>query len=344
MSVLRATGASWKSFFCATDPLLRGYEMLRERGGATLAALRERAIRRCEEWVLERQEEGGDWAGIFPPMVNGVLALYANGRKPDDPSLTLALEAMERFTIEDEAGFRVEPCQSPIWDTILMMVGLVDAGLGDETLAVSREWITKLQVLCDRGDWKVSNPEGRPGGWSFEYCNTWYPDVDDTAAIVTGFLKHDPASATTDSVQRAVAWMVSMQNIDGGWAAFDKNNDKIFLNHIPFSDMSSLSDPSTPDIAGRVLEALGLLDDPKYRAVCARGIAYLRTSQEPEGSWFGRWGVNYIYGTSNVPVRSRASTSTRAIRWSRAPSPGSCPCKMPTADGASASSPTEIAR
>jgi squalene-hopene/tetraprenyl-beta-curcumene cyclase len=324
LSVLRATGASWKAFFTATDPLLRGYEMLRELGETPLSALRRHAVRRCEEWLLERQEEGGDWAGIFPPMLNGVLALYANGRKPEDARLRVALEAIERFTIEDDEGFRVEPCQSPIWDTILMMVALVDAGLADDSLDVSRAWITRLQVLCDRGDWKVGCPGGRPGGWSFEYCNTWYPDVDDTAAIITGFLKHDPASATSDVVERAVAWMVSMQNDDGGWAAFDKNNDKIFLNDIPFSDMASLSDPSTPDIAGRVLEALGLLDDPRYRHVCARGVTYLRATQEPEGSWFGRWGVNYIYGTSNVLcalARQRIARSdpmvSRAVAWLR---------------------------
>jgi squalene-hopene/tetraprenyl-beta-curcumene cyclase len=325
MAVLRATGASWKAFFTATEPVLRGYERLRELGGGTpLETLRNLAVRRCEEWILERQEENGDWAGIFPPMLNGVLALHANGRAPDDPRVKIALDAMERFTIEDEQGFRVEPCQSPVWDTILMMVGLVDAGLADETLAISREWVTKLQVLCDRGDWKVYNPDGRPGGWSFEYCNTWYPDVDDTAAIITGLLKHDPTSATSDVVQRAVAWMVSMQNDDGGWAAFDKNNDTVFLNDLPFSDMASLSDPSTPDIVGRVLEALGLLDDPRLRAVCARGLAYLRRTQEPEGSWFGRWGVNYVYGTSNVLCalsRQRVPAvdpmPARAIAWLR---------------------------
>jgi squalene-hopene/tetraprenyl-beta-curcumene cyclase len=325
MSVLRASGPSWKAFFTATDPLLRGYEKLRELGGGPLDALRRHAVRRCEEWVLERQEEGGDWGGIFPPMVNGVLALFANGRSPDDEPLRLALEAIERFSLDDDQGFRVEPCQSPVWDTILMMVGLVDAGFNDDTLEVSRAWIARLQVLADYGDWKVSNPKGRPGGWSFEYCNTWYPDVDDTAAIVTGFLKHDPSSASSVTLRRAVEWMVSMQNDDGGWAAFDKNNDKIFLNDIPFSDMASLSDPSTPDIAGRVLEALGLLDDPRYREVCARGLDYLRATQEPEGSWFGRWGVNYIYGSSNVLCalsRQRIGAEdpmvARGLAWLRA--------------------------
>jgi squalene-hopene/tetraprenyl-beta-curcumene cyclase len=322
LSVLRTSGASWKAFFTATDPLVRGYEILRELGPTPLASLRKLAVRRCEEWVLERQEEGGDWGGIFPPMVNTALALFANGKKPEDHVLRVALEAIERFTLEDEAGFRCEPCQSPVWDTILMMVAFVDAGFTDPSLATSREWIAKLQVLCDRGDWKVGNPEGRPGGWSFEYCNTWYPDVDDTAAIVTGFLKHDPSSAGSDEVRRAAAWIVSMQNDDGGWAAFDKNNNKILLNDLPFSDMASLSDPSTPDIAGRVLEALGLLDDPRYRDACARGLAYLRATQEPEGSWFGRWGVNYIYGTSNVlcalsrqRIGARDTMPARALAW-----------------------------
>ena len=324
MTVLRANGPSWKAFFTATEPLLRGYDKLRELGDTPLAELRRHALRRCEEWVLERQEEGGDWAGIFPPMLNGVLALFARGRSPEDEPLRRGLEAIERFVIDDDAGCRVEPCQSPVWDTILMMVALVDAGLADATLETSRAWITRLQVLCDRGDWKVGNPTGRPGGWSFEYANTWYPDVDDTAAIVTGFLKHDPASASSEVVQKAVDWMVSMQNDDGGWAAFDRNNDRIFLNDLPFSDMASLSDPSTPDIAGRVLEALGLLGDPRHRAVCQRGLDYLRASQEPEGSWFGRWGVNYVYGTSNVlcalirqQLPAHDPMVERAVAWLR---------------------------
>ena len=187
-----------------------------------------------------------------------------------------------------------------------------------------RDWVSRRQLLDEHGDWRIYNPEGKPGGWSFEYTNTWYPDVDDTAAVVIAFLKHDPSSRKGESIARAVEWIVSMQNEDGGWAAFDKQNDKVFLNEIPFSDMDSLCDPSTPDIVGRVLEALGILDDPKYREVCVRGIAYLRASQEPEGSWFGRWGVNYIYGTSNVLAalaRQRIAAAdpmvVRAIAWLR---------------------------
>ena len=315
LSITLRHGLGWKSLFTAADLAMKSYEKVRSR------RLREHAVKKCEEWILERQEDGGDWAGIFPPMVNSCLALFANGRSVDDEPLRLGLQAIERFSVEDEQGFRIEPCQSPVWDTILMMIGLLDTGY-EPSLDQPRDWITKLQVLEDYGDWKVYNPKGRPGGWSFEYCNTWYPDVDDTAAIIIGLLKHDPSSRSGVVVQRAVEWMVSMQNADGGWAAFDKENDKVFLNDIPFSDMASLSDPSTPDIAGRVLEALGILDDRRYDEVCRRGLDYLRATQEPEGSWFGRWGVNYVYGTSNVLcalVRQKLPISdpmvARSIAW-----------------------------
>jgi squalene-hopene/tetraprenyl-beta-curcumene cyclase len=296
LDVIREHGLAPRSAFAIADAALRRYQKL----GGGFARLREHAVRACVAWILQHQEKGGDWAGIFPPMVNGVLALHAHGYDVDSGPVRLGLEAIERFTLDDEAGVRVEACQSPVWDTALTMIGLLDCAAADDRVRSARRWITDLQLLGDYGDWKVCNREGKPGGWSFEYANTWYPDVDDTAAVVIAFLKHDPSSASSEVVRRAVDWIVSMQNPDGGWAAFDKGNDKLFLNEIPFSDMDSLCDPSTPDIVGRVLEALGILGDRRYAAVCARGIAYLRRTQEPEGSWFGRWGVNYIYGTSNV--------------------------------------------
>jgi len=295
--VVRTNGFSWKSVFSVADVALRGYEKLT---AGPLSRVRKRALEACIAWVLEHQEPNGDWAGIFPPMVNGVLALYAHGYATDSDPVRLGLEAIDRFTLDDAAGIRVEACQSPVWDTALTMIGLLDCGAGDERISASGEWITKLQILEDHGDWKVYNPKGKPGGWSFEYANTWYPDVDDTAAVVIAFLKQDPSSAKSNVVRRAVDWVVSMQNKDGGWAAFDRENDKLFLNDVPFSDMDSLCDPSTPDIVGRVLEMFGFLQDRRYDEACARGISYLRKSQEPEGSWFGRWGVNYVYGTSNV--------------------------------------------
>ena len=205
-------------------------------------------------------------------MLNGVLALSAHGYRTDSEPLRLGLEAIDRFTLQDASGIRIEACQSPVWDTTLMMIGLLDSGAAEERLKAPRQWITRLQILEDHGDWKVYNPQGKPGGWSFEYANTWYPDVDDTAAVVIAFVKQEPASARSNIVRRALDWVVSMQNEDGGWAAFDKANDKLFLNEIPFADMGALCDPSTPDIAGRVLEALGLVSDPRYEQACERGI------------------------------------------------------------------------
>ena len=322
LSSLREHGPGWRSFFVASDVLMRAYE--RVRRAWPFPAVRARAVRECVRWILERQEPSGDWAGIFPPMVNGVLALFADGHGLDSDPVRRGLEAIERFSIDDAEGFRIEACQSPVWDTILSLVGMLDAGAdpADPRLVAARRWVEARQITKPWGDWTVYNPRGTPGGWAFEYENSWYPDVDDTAAVVIGFLKQDPASGTSEAVRRAVAWMRSMQNRDGGWAAFDVENDRLYLNQIPFSDMDSLCDPSSPDVTGRVLEALGILDDPSNGDACDRGVAYLRGAQEPEGSFYGRWGVNYVYGTSNVLnglARLRIPTDDpmveRALAW-----------------------------
>ncbi|WP_242343407.1 squalene--hopene cyclase [Anaeromyxobacter terrae] len=315
-------GPGWKALFNTADVLLRAHE--RARRLPPLSRLRGEALRACEEWILARQEASGDWAGIFPPMLNGVLALHAAGHGLDSDPVRRGLEAIERFTFSDAEGLRVEACQSPVWDSILALVGLLDSGAdpADPRLVAARRWIEGKQLTNDWGDWRVYDPHGTPGGWAFEYANSWYPDVDDTAAVIIGFLKQDPASGEGDAVRRAAAWVASMQNRDGGWAAFDRDNDRLFLNEIPFSDMDSLCDPSSPDVTGRVLEAFGLLDDTRLRGACRRGVAYLRRAQEPEGSFYGRWGVNYVYGTSNVlaglarqGVPASDAMVARALRW-----------------------------
>ncbi len=322
LDTVRGDGLGWRSFFNAGDALLRAYEGV--RGAPGLSRLRAHALRVCERWVLEHQEESGDWAGIFPPMLNGVLALHLAGHPLDSSPVRRGLEAIERFGIQDGEGFRVEACQSPVWDSALTLIGLADAGHDgrDPRLARVRRWLEAKQILEDHGDWKVFNRRGRPGGWSFEHVNTWYPDVDDTAAVILAFLKTDPASRDGEVLRRGVDWMLSMQNRDGGWAAFDVENDREFLNQIPFSDMDSLCDPSTPDVTGRVLEALGALGERRHRAAVLRGLDYLRRAQEPEGSWFWRWGVNYVYGTSNVlnglarqGVPASDPMVVRALRW-----------------------------
>ncbi|KAL9035511.1 MAG: hypothetical protein Q9214_006548, partial [Letrouitia sp. 1 TL-2023] len=276
--------------------------------------LRGYAKRECLRWVLEHQEDAGDWAGIFPPMYFGVMALILEGYRMTDDRVVRSLEAIERFAWQDSTGKRIQSCVSPVWDTVLTAIALCDAGLAleNDQLVRALEWVKARQINWPRGDFQVYRPHITPGGFSFEYYNTWYPDVDDTAAAILAFIKQDPKSLDSISVMRAVEWVLGMQNDDGGFAAFDVNNNKFFLNKIPFSDLNSLCDPSTADVTGRVLEALGLFmqysDDhclateiiPNIEEACDRAISYLTTAQEPTGSWYGRWGSNYVYGTSNV--------------------------------------------
>lgn len=313
--LLKENGLGWKSFFSLTDTLLKGYEVLHS------TFLRRKALDQCVQWILDRQEESGDWAGIFPPMLNGMIALTLEGYGLDSHPISKGMEAMDNFSWEDPDGYRIQPCVSPVWDTALTTICLLDSGVNPKTpeLEAAVQWVLKRQLIVSHGDWKVLRPQLPSGGWSFEYSNSWYPDVDDTAAVLLSLLKQNPRMALETPVQRAIEWILGMQNKDGGWAAFDVESDKLFLNSIPFADIDALCDPSTPDVTGRVIESLGLLlsvFDPLltkvnggpinedlysrilYANQCA--LSYLKNAQEKEGCWFGRWGVNYIYGTSNV--------------------------------------------
>ncbi|KAJ5171037.1 uncharacterized protein N7500_003820 [Penicillium coprophilum] len=281
-------------------------------GLRSVPLLRAYARKQCMKWILERQEKSGDWAGIFPPMHASMYAFTLEGYKLEDDPVRLGFQALERFAWEDENGKRIQACVSPVWDTALMTIGLCDAmSPNKQTIDQALKWIRARQLLEPRGDWRVYRPRLIPGGFSFEYENSWYPDVDDTAAIILAQVKHDAGSIGSDSVIAAATWILGMQNPDGGWAAFDVENDKQFLNKIPFSDMDSLCDTSCADITGRILEAFGLMMRypaktgpnpllPTLRAACARGVHYLASTQETNGSWFGRWGCNYIYGTSHA--------------------------------------------
>lgn len=278
--------------------------------------LRRRARRECVKWILEHQELSGDWAGIIPPMHAGVQALLLEGYSLDSKPVQRAIEAIERFTWQDKRGKRLQSCVSPVWDTVLMIRGLCDAGVdrSEPLLRQAVAWVKGHQNLGPQGDWRIYSPDLKPGGFSFEYFNTWYPDVDDTAAAVLALVRQDPGAIGSAAVVQAVDWICGMQNKDGGWAAFDLNNDKLWLNLIPFSDMNALCDPSSADVTGRILEAFGLIihtarGEAEYShprtmrrimQASERAIAYLTYNQEPSGSWYGRWGANYIYGTSNV--------------------------------------------
>ncbi|KIW00289.1 squalene-hopene cyclase [Verruconis gallopava] len=275
--------------------------------------LRRLARKRCVDWIIEHQESQGDWAGIVMPMICSVQALLLEGYSIVDPVIDRGLTAIERFAYEDEAGRRVQACVSPHWDTVLMITSLCEtASAAPKRLHRCVEWVTKRQQLVEHGDWRIYNPQLRPGGFSFEYNNSWYPDVDDTAATVLALLKYNARFVHSNTVLDAINWILGMQSKSGGWAAFDTNNDKLWLNKIPFSDMDALCDPPTADITGRVLEAFGLAMDicreldsslpalDRMDAACDRGIAFLCRQQETDGSWFGRWGSNYLYGTSAV--------------------------------------------
>lgn len=281
------------------------------------------------EWIISHQEPSGDWAGIFPLMHVGTLAYLLEGYDKHDGRVRRALAAIEEFAWQDEQGKRMQACVSPVWDTVLMSIALADIPQDnvDTLLAWSSRarklrkaglcWVKARQLLESHGDWRVYRLLLAPGGFSFEYHNVWYPDVDDTAAAVIAFLKDDNEAVRSTHVLDAVRWILGMQSWDGGWAAFDVENDKLFLNKIPLSDMDSLCDPSTSDVVGRVLEAFGLFgkaakttrcDSEPYiqhllegiRAACNRGIHFLAEAQTVTGAWYGRWGANYIYGTSNV--------------------------------------------
>ena len=292
--------------FTAADKLLA---ML---GGLKKFPLRRRARKMCIEWLLSHQEEAGDWAGFFPPMHGSVWALLLEGYPFNHKRIVLGMESIERLAVTDSRGKRIAPTVSPVWDTALMMSALCDASIGnDARVQKAVDWVKARQLLDPQGDWRVYSPNNQAGGWSFEYHNTFYPDVDDTAVIVMALIKHDPYFIGSECISNAVKWILGMQAPNGGFGAFDYDNNSLWLHKIPFSDMDSLCDPCSADITGRVLECFGFLLSHKkgcwgqqlvfeVTAASERAIAWLLQEQEPMGAWWGRWGNNYNYGTGNV--------------------------------------------
>ncbi|NEO58236.1 MAG: squalene--hopene cyclase [Okeania sp. SIO3B5] len=268
-----------------------------------LMPLREEGLKAAEKWILERQEVTGDWGGIIPAMLNSMLALRCLEYDVADPIVVRGLEAIDRFGIETGDGYWVQPCVSPVWDTAWVIRSLVDSGILPSHPAVVKagEWLLEQQIL-DYGDWAVKNKLGKPGGWAFEFINRFYPDIDDTAVVVMALdnVELPDEELKRVAIARAMEWVASMQCEPGGWAAFDVDNDQDWLNGIPYGDLKAMIDPNTADVTARVLEMVGCcgLSMDSWRV--KRAIAYLEREQEEEGCWFGRWGVNYIYGTSGV--------------------------------------------
>jgi squalene-hopene/tetraprenyl-beta-curcumene cyclase len=287
----------WTDLFIELDNIFKLGETL------NLVPFRQEGLKAAERWVIERQEASGDWGGIIPAMLNSLLALKALNYHPDDPVVRRGMAAVDRFGLEKETTYWVQPCISPVWDTAIVMRALMDGGLAPDHPAMVKagEWLLEKQIIA-YGDWAVKNTQGEPGGWAFEFENRFYPDVDDSAMVVMALqqAKLPDESLKQQAIARCVRWIATMQCKPGGWAAFDVDNDQAWLNDIPYGDLRAMIDPNTADVTARVLEMIGRGSPSTGDASVARALDYLRKEQEPEGCWFGRWGVNYIYGTSMV--------------------------------------------
>lgn len=292
---------------------------------------RKAAIRKCMEFVLTRTEASGDYAPGYPPVMVALIAMHVEGITLDDPRMVRGLEALERHVVRKGREMYLQTTVSPVWDTILMCIGLLDSCSYFEDTAAelqasshiqkALEWLQRMQNTACNGDWRIYRPLISPGAWSIQYHDFWNSDVDDTAAAVIVFLKHDATMIQSNCVVSAVEWLIGMQSSNGGYAAFEVDNNHFYLNKVPFCDVENLlCDPPSPDVTGRVLEAFGLflaassaLDGKssaahpglskrvlRIRGACARAIDYLISEQEVNGSWYGRWGSCYVFGTSTV--------------------------------------------
>ncbi|NHN89268.1 squalene--hopene cyclase [Acetobacter conturbans] len=292
----------------------------------------EKAIRASVDFIEPRLNGLDGLGAIYPAMANTVMMYRALGVPDSDPRANTAWESVRALLVDHGDEVYCQPCVSPIWDTGLAGHAMMEAASGPNAveaektkakMAKAAEWLRERQILDVKGDWAINKPDLEPGGWAFQYRNDYYPDVDDTAVV--GMLLHrqnDPANA--EAIDRARKWVIGMQSTNGGWGAFDIDNDKDLLNHIPFADHGALLDPPTADVTARCISFLAQLGHAEDRPVMERGIAYLRSEQEKDGSWFGRWGTNYIYGTWSVLCALNAAGVShdepmvgRAVEWLR---------------------------
>jgi len=305
--------SAWACFFRGLDRVMKACEAV------GLTPLRPRAIQACRRWMLARFDGSDGLGAIFPPMVWSIIALKSMGCRDDDPEVAEAWSRLDGLVEREPDGTtRLEPCRSPVWDTAITTIAVVESaaghGVGTEARAAADravDWLLANEIRF-AGDW-ADRVAAEPAGWCFEYANQFYPDVDDTAMVVIALAtwrSAEPESARRQAVdaaiRRAVPWLAAMQNADGGWGAFDRDNNSEFLCKVPFADHNAMIDPSSPDLAGRVLEAFGKIGLRPGHPAVDRGLAYVRRSQEADGGWYGRWGVNYVYGTWQVLEGLRA--------------------------------------
>lgn len=283
---------TWHNTFLAVDALLKWWE----RSG--VKSIRRKAVQKAAEWMIERLRHADGLGAIYPPMMYSVMALDVLGYPPDDPLRAETLSQFNSLMVDDGERFFFQPCFSPVWDTGIGAYALAQCDPEHPAVRRAADWLLAREVRR-KGDWSVKRPNTEPSGWAFEYCNEYYPDVDDTAMVVLALAE---ARGTNRAAQqachrRAVDWLLAMQSSDGGWAAFDADNNWKFLNQVPFADHNAMLDPTCADITGRVLEALAAQGVSSTHPAVRRGARWLVRSQEPDGSWYGRWGVAYIYGT-----------------------------------------------
>jgi squalene-hopene/tetraprenyl-beta-curcumene cyclase len=304
-----------RGFFTVLDQALHVYQRRPLRG------LRKAALRRAGDWIVARQEADGSWGGIQPPWVYSLIALHLLGYDVDHPVLKRGVTGLDRFTINDERGRRLEACQSPVWDTVLAITALRDADLpgDDPALVRAADWVLGEEIRGP-GDWSVRRPDLAPGGWAFEFDNDGYPDTDDTAEVILALRRVDHPDAAP-AIRRGALWLAGMASRDGGYGAFDADNTRKLCLRPPFCDFGAVIDPPSADVTAHVVEALAV-EGQAASAVVRRAVGWLLKAQEPDGSWFGRWGANYVYGIgSAVPalvaagVRAETPAIRRAVAW-----------------------------
>jgi squalene-hopene/tetraprenyl-beta-curcumene cyclase len=320
----------WSAAFNALDKALHAI------GPRLPKRVRHAALRRCTDWIIARQEADGCWGGIQPPWVYSIMALHLMGYGLDNPIIKRAIDGIERFTIRENGTRRLEACQSPVWDTVLSMTALADAGLPRDhpALVSAADWVLGEEIR-QPGDWQVRRPHTPVGGWAFEFDNDNYADTDDTAEVILALRRTATSSSAapegrpfqtpTDKVEGAIGrglrWLEGMQCKDGGWGAFDADNTRELINKLPFCDFGAVIDPPSADVTAHVVEAFAA-EGLAGETACRRGVIWLLKNQEPDGSWFGRWGANYVYGTGAVVpaliaagVKPGKPPVRRAVAW-----------------------------
>lgn len=305
---------AWKNFFLRCDQILKVYDRL------PVHPLRQRALKAAESWMVERMGEGSEGlSAIYPAMLNAMMALRVLGYPEDHPLVKKADRDFAGLFVDDPEDFRIQPCLSPVWDTAITTIALAESGLKNHpALDRAAEWLEQREVRV-AGDWAERISDVEPSGWAFEHENVYYPDTDDTMMVLMA-LRHVPARdefTRNAQCERALRWLLAFQDEDGGWAAFDKGVTAPWLEHVPFADHNAILDPTCSDLTGRVLELLGYIGYDRQSPVVRRAVAMIRRTQENDGSWYGRWGVNYIYGTWQILRGLAAIGENMSQEWIR---------------------------